>query len=186
MIRIRDDDVILSSTEYVNKPGGAHGRFVGIHKLIIQNTDKFIHVPTVLVTEIQGYPQTIEYIKYEAGEGRMEPQIHGLQHIDYKPLSLSEVKDHMNECFDFFDKEWGITPTRWYTPWGANAPHLYEAAAEVNLELIDCSNLLKPSKVRNDMIADLEAAREKYKDCEIFMHWWKGGAGTIDRIVRKL
>jgi hypothetical protein len=66
-----------------------------------------------------------------------------------------------------------IRPKKWYTPWGANAPHLLEAAAELNLQLVDCSDFTDLPKILRHITktGDLDFYRGK----EILIHWWERG-----------
>ena len=182
MIYVRDDDVLLRSSSY--KDPFAHFRTV--HNWILE-TDKLLHVPAILVTEIQDFPACIEYIKNETSEGRMRPEIHGLNHIDYAKLPLVEVKNHLGQCKQALWTWFKATPTKWYTPWGANAPHLYEAAREYGLQLVDCSKINKlAGRYGIVQLAKDGHDLEKFlHEGEIFFHWWEGGM-RLKRVIEVL
>jgi len=185
MIRVRDDDVLTPSKEFIKKPGGPAGRFRGIHKLIIQNTEKFIHVPTIVVDDIQAFPEVVEYIRDETEAGRMLPEIHGLEHIDYGARDDETVTDHLKQCKEFLHHEFGVYATKWYTPWGADSPVLRELASELDLELVGVKDRIEPSEVVNAFKHNPTKAREKYSDCEIMIHWWEGGANKLDFLTKE-
>lgn len=190
MIRVRDDDVLISSRGHSDP----FGRFRGVHNTImgakvpgakdpvLSAPDKFIHVPSILVTEIQEFPACVEYVKSETSEGRMKPELHGLMHIDYGNLTLEAVVDHLERGMEWMERSLDVIPKIWYTPWGSNQPHLYEAANSVGLKLVDCSNIIQPKNVINGLRKYREEAFKTYKDAEVIIHWWEG-IGRLRRIV---
>jgi hypothetical protein len=177
-IFIRDDDVLLPSSGYEDPLK----RFKQIHRWILE-CDRFMHRPTILVTEIQGFPKCIEYVKEETAEGRMDPQIHGLEHIDYGPLSNIEVASHLNQCLDWFAKNKLPRPKNWYTPWGASQPHLHEVSENMGLKLIDTSQINKLPG-RYGVVQRLKDGEslDFLEEDEIFMHWWEGGL-RLKRVI---
>jgi len=132
-------------------------------------------------------PEAVEYIKEQKGFNKMSPQVHGYEHIDYAKLSKQEVKDDLERCKDFLYEKLDIIPSRWYTPWGANAPHLYDAASETGLKLVDCSVINK----MNGRYGLIQLAKEGHdiekimQNKEIFFHWWEGGM-RLKRVVEIL
>ena len=183
MIRIRDDDVLLSSSSYSDELG----RLKQIHDWICEVPDKLIHVPAILVTEIQEFPEAIEYIRQETAEGRMLPEIHGLSHKDYASLTSSEIVLELRECKEFIQKEFNHKATKFYTPWGAGADergkHIKSAAHAVQLEMVTCERINK-LQGRYGVCQQLKEGRDvSYLDGnEIFMHWWEGGS-RLKRVV---
>lgn len=178
MIRVRDDDVLMDSSQWSD----AFGRFKQVHEWIQDTEGQIIHVPAILVHPIQLYPNCIDYIAKETKAGLMEPEIHGLEHIDYANLPVSAIVKHLQECVKFIQNEFNWNPTKWYTPWGAGSDergaHLNDAARIVGVLRIGTREheirKLKGSgaaitKARNN---DFKALAKK----EIFMHWWEGGA----------
>ena len=174
-IYVRDDDVLLSSSSYSTP----FQRFKQIHEWI-EKDSRFIHRPGILVSEIQGFPECIEYVKDKLkNTEQMQPEIHGLQHIDYGKLTKEEVKRQLVICQEWFllNLEW--TAARWYTPWGASQPHLHEAAAEVGLELVDTSKINK-LEGRYGVVQRLKDGSPDFLEGqEIFMHWWSGGSRLL-------
>jgi hypothetical protein len=189
MIFVRDDDVLIDSSSHKD----AFRHFKSIHEQICE-TPKLLHVPAILVNNVvkdgtkglAGFPEAVEYIKSETQAGRMRPEIHGYEHVDYAKLDTETVIKHLVECQDFMWKYLEVNTTTWYTPWGANAPHLYEAAAKVDLKLVDCSQIHKLAG-RHGVVQRL---REGHKidflnDQEIFFHWWEGGL-RLKRVIEFL
>lgn len=172
MIYVRSDDVILPSKTWSDPVG----RFRQQQEWI-ESAPNIIHVPTILVTEIQEFPDCIQYIKDKIPEGKMIPQIHGLRHIDYGKLSKDEVKEHLKICKDKMFEWFGQIPTKWYSPWGSTQTFLHEAAAEENLQLIDCSNIL-PLEGRYGVVQRLKDGEpiSNFDNKELFIHWWTKGA----------
>jgi hypothetical protein len=175
MIYIRDDDVLLPSSSYESP----FGRFKQIHEWI-EKDNRFIHKPAILVSEIQGFPECIEYIKDKIkNTEQMEPEIHGLHHIDYGKLTKEQVKGDLKYCQDWFDLHLGWKAVKFYTPWGASQPHLHEAAAELNLELVDTSKINK-LEGRYGVVQRLKEGSSNFLEGqEIFMHWWSGGSRLL-------
>lgn len=185
MIRIRDDDVLIPSSGWSN----GLGRLQQIHAWICEVPDVLIHVPTILITEIQQFPECIDFVRNEAAEGRMEPQVHGLKHIDYADLTPDEIKRDLSACISWIKEHLGVTPTMWYTPWGAGfddrGGHLPHAAEEVGLKIVG-TRPEEICKIRGQygVPRRLEdgASLSVFDGKEIFVHWWEGGA-RLKRIV---
>ena len=183
MIRVRNDDVMLPSSSYDD----GLGRLKQIHAWICEMPEKFIHVPTILVTEIQEFPECIEWVREETAEGRMLPEIHGLTHMDYASLTSAEIVLELRDCKAFILKEFNHHATKFYTPWGAGADergkHIRGAAAAVGLEMVTCEHINKMTG-RHGVIQQLMDGRsvDYLDDDEIFMHWWEGGA-RLKRII---
>ena len=183
MIGVRDDDIILPSSSYENELD----RVKQIHEWICEVPDKLIHVPTILITEIQEFPEAVEWIRQETLEGRMLPEIHGLRHINYAELEYDEVVNHLEYCRGWIQRKFDYDATRWYTPWGAGedevGAHLRPAAEAVGLTMVTCKNINKMNG-RYGVVQELKDGRDlSYLDNqEIFLHWWEGGC-RLKRIV---
>jgi peptidoglycan/xylan/chitin deacetylase (PgdA/CDA1 family) len=187
MIRVRNDDVLLPSSSYSSELG----RLKQIHEWICEVPDTLIHVPAILVTEIQEFPEAIEWIQNETWLGRMQPEIHGLSHKDYAALSTYEIQCDMEHCRDWIDDQFGYEPTKFYSPWGAGADtrgaHIGPACAEVGIELVTCENISKLCG-RYGVVKEMRDGRDiSYlgDDGEIFMHWWEGGS-RLKRVVEMI
>jgi len=166
MIRIRDDDVLIHSSGHKDP----FARLKQVHELIVK--EGALHVPAILVTEIQDFPEAIRYIRDEREAGRMEVQWHGLEHVDYAKKDRDQIIHELLVSQQFFIDNFGVRFTKFYTPWGANAPHIYEAAATHNIETIDCSNWIRCVHVNKN------PKQFRGKDIEITIHWYEG----IDRL----
>jgi hypothetical protein len=199
-IRIRDDDVLVGSR---GRTGKEFERFRGFHNAVCQDTRNFIHIPAILVTEIQMFPDCIEYVKAETAAGRMEPEIHGLHHKDYANLSMSEVYEELVEARDWCAKTFNWQPTLWYSPHGAGADkrgaHLKVAAEEAGLTLVTCEGMIKPSALVFDvravsgrdkntglipMPSSMTKAQllQKWEGKEILRHWWEGHGALTESV----
>ncbi len=186
MIRVRDDDVLLGSSSYDNELG----RLQQIHEWICEVPDRMIHVPAILITEIQEFPEAIEWISHETEQGRMLPEIHGLSHKDYASLSTQEVQSDMDECRNWIYHHLGGEATKFYSPWGAGADergaHIRPACAEMDIELVTCENINKLVGRYGVQQQMMDGRDLTYLDGqEIFMHWWEGGS-RLKRVVEVL
>ena len=171
MIRVRDDDVLLHSSDW-NRKGSFH-RFNRVHSWISEFPEHFIHIPTILVTEIQKYPECIEFVRKETAAGNMIPEIHGLEHIDYGKLSYSEITDHLEQCIEWFDSNLNWKPTKFYTPWGAMSNDIMNASNQLGIKAVGVDTKLTLENYtkrlgNGEPISILDGQ-------EIFMHWWSRG-----------
>ena len=186
MIYVRDDDVLIDSSSH--KDPVKH--FKTVHEWICE-TPKLLHRPGILVHNVKkdgtrglsGFPEAMEYIKAETAAGRMAPQIHGYEHIDYGKLSSQEVADHLRYCQDFIWKNFNFDPLIWYTPWGASAPHLHEVTELMGIKLVDCSKIHKLAG-RHGVVQRLRDGDDGtyLEEDEIFFHWWEGGV-RLKRVI---
>lgn len=189
MIRVRDDDVLIGSSSHPDPLD----KFKKVHKLICES-NRLIHIPAILVNHnistgspgVVDFPGAVEFIQEETDDGRMLPEVHGWEHVDYAKLSFKRVVDDLERCQDFIWMHFGRIPTKWYTPWGANASHLWEAAEQVNLELVDCSKINK-LQGRYGVVKRLSDGEniDYLEGNEIFMHWWQGGS-HLRRVIEVL
>ena len=172
MIRVRIDDVFVDSSAFTDEK--AIARFKQIHRWIIQVPDKAIHIPTILVTEIQNYPEVIKFVKEETAEGRMSPQLHGFEHIDYAKLPESEIKDHLEKSIEWMDKNLDVQPTTWCTPWGGYNQTMQNAADACYLTVETTGGTLSPGKAvktATDHGPDVLIRNHR----TIMAHWWERG-----------
>ncbi len=189
MIYVRDDDVLIDSSGFED----SFKHFKTVHEWICE-TDKLMHVPAILVHNVVkdgsrgllGFPDAMEFIKSETAAGRMQPQIHGYEHIDYGKLNKEEVRDHLMKCQDFIWRNFNFDPTVWYTPWGASQPHLHEVTELMGLKLVDCSRIHKLAGKHGvvQRLRDRESP-DYLEDDEIFFHWWEGGL-RLKRVIEVL
>ena len=183
MISVRDDDVLIGSSSTTDPLA----KLKMVHEWICEVPKTLIHVPTILVTEIQEFPECIEFVRQETAEGRMRPEIHGLRHIDYAALEYDEIVNQLEYCRGWIKRKLGCDVTRFYTPWGAGedkrGAHIRPAAAAVGLELVTCADIHKMNG-RYGVIQELMDGRDiSYLDGdEIFLHWWEN-VTRLKRIV---
>jgi hypothetical protein len=160
-VRVRDDDVLIHSSKH-----DPVYRFKKVHEIIVNGGG--LHVPAILITEIQDFPEAIEFIGVETQAGRMEPQWHGWEHVDYAYKTEEEiVSDIIMSQIQFrawFDCEF----TKFYTPWGASAAHIKKACDRLNVEMIDCSDLIRCVHI-NRKLKEFDR-----NNLEIMIHWWEG------------
>ena len=169
-IFIRDDDVLVKSSS-----GNEIKRFISIHETI--KSCGFIHRPGILVLELFSFPEIIDYIKNETLADKMDPQFHGLFHLEYHKFNTDKIIDHINLAQKTFENWFGKRFTRLYAPWGGNSLNLQEACSFCNVQLVDCNKDYYPIE-QAVHFSDLSVLKEK----EIAIHWWK--QGTINRLKR--
>lgn len=169
-VQIRDDDVLVQSRSWHS----AFGRFKQVHEWIVAATE-VLHVPSILVNDLMLFPECIEYIKREIDAGRMRPEIHGMDHVDYAKMSETQVEAALQEAASWIHTTLGVKPRLWYTPWGANTPELVRAASNCGLVLVDTSRIIPVKEVCYKLrVGDISV--EALDGLEFFTHWWEGGA----------
>ena len=195
MIRLRDDDVLVPSSSW----GSPFDRFKELHEWVAASNGTVVHVPTVLVKDVQRFSECIDYMERHTDLGTMEPQIHGLEHIDYSRLGLPANKvpargkldlsqftpgeqtahqiavlKHLDACMFWFQDNLGRLPTKWYTPWGADNALLRQVAEYKQLELVGTDKLF-PIKEALNMLKSGSSIADVEKRGEVFIHWWERG-----------
>jgi hypothetical protein len=176
MIRIRNDDVLLPSGDWPDPVK----RIKRIHRWISEFPEYFIHVPTILVKEIQQYPEAIEFVIEETKEGRMLPEIHGLEHIDYGRLTSPMIVEHLEQCLTWFHDNLNRTPTKFYTPWGGMDLRVITAAKSVGLIAVGVDTNWSLEAVVSRL--RLGGHTDDLDGEEIFMHWWNRGI-RLKRVI---
>jgi hypothetical protein len=180
MIFVRDDDVLMASSQWPDP----FVRFKEVHEMICRY-DFALHVPALLTSELDKFPEAIQYIRTETNAGRMQPEFHGIEHIDYANLTSEEILWNYMQAQGWFYRNIGVEFTKHYTPWGAGADergaHIGPTAAHAGIVMVTCANLLEPEHI----IADPDASQAKYEGREIFIHWW-AGIGKLQRALDKL
>ena len=173
MIRLRDDDVLVPTRSYPS----SFARFRRIHEWL-KICPSIIHVPTIVTQEIEAYPGCIEYIRTETAAGRMEPQLHGVLHIDYSALPIERVRDDLLRGIEWMLIHLGVSPSIWYTPWGSTQETLRAAAASVGLELVGVERHWMIDRV-NARLRSGDETVESLQGREVFFHWWGGGLRVL-------
>lgn len=191
MLRIRDDDILVPSHAW-----DPFVRFRQVHEWILPHKGKVLHVPAILMSEIQDFPDCIQYIRENVANGTMEPQVHGLKHIDYSRLALPKeklpshgaidlaifsdeeinhhyqtVQTHLATAKGWILEQFGYEPHTWYTPWGADNFVLREAATSVGLKLVGVTRKDFLHRVYQEL-QEGKVTVDQVKDRELLMHWW--------------
>jgi len=198
VLRIRDDDILVPSSSWSNP----FERFKEIHEWIVPHQGRVVHVPTILVAELQMFPECIAYIKENVANGTMEPQIHGFHHIDYSRLRLPKdrvpdrgavdlrlfnleelnvhfraVQQHIATSKEWISNHFGA-PDTWYTPWGADNPLLRKVAESLKLKLVGVDKKSFLQHVGAEL-RDGKTTVDEIKDRELFIHWWDRGRRVL-------
>ena len=190
MIRVRDDDCLVTSSSWPDP----FKRFRRVHNWISEIPNEMIHVPAILCTEIQQFPDCVKYIKNETRASRMLPELHGFQHeIDYRNRSYEDCCADLEKSIEWMATNLDVIPTVWYTPRCASHQPMKEAAARYGLEFVD--TFKNPLEGRNGVVQFLKDGGQLPKDAEpgryhatrgtcfeISMHWWSYGL-RLKRVV---
>ena len=147
--------------------------FERVHEIFKKhNRSEFVHTPTIVVEDIQTWPYAVDYIREEVAKGRLHPQLHGFQHIHYDQLTRDEMGEHLIKSMLWMEKELGVAPTKWYTPWGAEDDSLRAVAWGVKLKLVGTKGVLKT----RDALARLRKPQhypiESWDNQTVMFHWW--------------
>jgi hypothetical protein len=173
MIRVRNDDVLM---HWNWKKTIGHKNIVdpvstlrNIHNMILTYPKQLIHVPAILCRNVQEFPEAIPFIRQEAEAGRMLPEIHGWDHIDYANFTYDGMCFDLKRCIQFMETKLGVKASKFYTPWGANTETIQRAANSLGLEVVDCSNILYQKNLPKGV-----------DNVEVFMHWWEGPENMLE------
>lgn len=167
MLRIRVDDVLVKNSSFVGSP---QKRFKQISRWLEQS-NHIIHVPTILVKDIQHYPDTVEFIKIKITENKMFPELHGWDHVDYNKLDEKSIHEHLDKSMNWFNDTLKFLPKVWATPWGAESEKLTKLASQYNLIVEGTGQCIEPAHW-------LRLAREHNvlrTDITVMEHWWNRG-----------
>jgi peptidoglycan/xylan/chitin deacetylase (PgdA/CDA1 family) len=109
--------------------------------------ENLLFVPTILVEEIQKWPEVIEMLKDSVQEGTSAPQLHGWQHLDYAAEPQSKIERHLDMSLEWFNTVLGYAPTIWATPWGAKASTAMDlACAKYYIKVETTENTIGPGR----------------------------------------
>ena len=167
MLRIRIDDVLVKESSCRKDP---QKRFAQICRWLEQ-TPHIKHVPTILVEDIQKYPETIELIKLKTSQGKMFPELHGWEHVDYNKLTETEIAKHLFKSIRWFENMLGIRPTIWATPWGAEGEKLSILAGDFGLTVEGVASCWDPGKWLNET----SKQDSPIMGVTVMDHWWTTG-----------
>lgn len=165
---VRNDD-ILNETSAKKMIGKEFDRFKFIHRMIME-TDSLVHMPTILCTEIEMYPEAIQYIENETAAARMCPQLHGWEHKDYVHLAEYEIVDMLEESLGWFEDNLNTQFTIWATPWGGTSELAVEVCTSMGIELQTTNSTITPGEALRIAKADGEDTGQT-----ILHHWWDRG-----------
>ena len=178
MITVRDDDVLLPSSQFPNPML----RFKQVHEIIVAAGAH--HVPGILCGEFRHVPGAEEYVREKMAAGEMTPQVHGWAHRAYHTYPTHRIVHHLNLCLDYFDETWQIRPTKFFTPWGGDSPEIRQACAAVSLEWVGCDDMVTPRRIKQHPKGWVGKAQTQ--DIELFIHWWEGGPGRLETSLKML
>jgi peptidoglycan/xylan/chitin deacetylase (PgdA/CDA1 family) len=179
VIRVRFDDILVPSEPF---NGRELKQFKKHHNWCLEAPHLFYPTAAILCSEIQQFPEAIEYIRGELDAHRLYVDLHGWQHIDYATLSQEEIEEHLEKSFEFFLKTFNCLPVRWATPWGARSPEIDQACRKfslipegVTLPVVDQGQAM--GKVKE--MGSIDCLQGKV----IMVHWFERGL-KLFRIVQ--
>jgi peptidoglycan/xylan/chitin deacetylase (PgdA/CDA1 family) len=167
--RVRLDDTLWCSS---GMAGQEHRKFVKYVKWC-QDAQVECH-PNVIVTELEKFPETIDYLREELAEERISLDLHGWTHGPYQDLSVAEVSEHLEKSLDWFSETFDWIPLRWVTPHGSDSPEMREAAATHGLPIETCDDPVIDQKTANGILfrtRSLDFLEGKI----VCAHWWERG-----------
>jgi len=170
MFTVRTDDV-LNNTGSKFK-GKEADRFRFINRMINESNGELIHRPTIICTDIEEYPEVIEYIREETKLGRMDPQLHGWEHKDYVHSPRGQITTMLEKSMEWFHTNLDTSFTIWATPWGGDSALARDACDRMGITLQTTVPTCSPG-------AALKAAKEGLEalvvERTILYHWWERG-----------
>jgi len=173
MLRIRCDDYMVNSTEFIRER--AIKRIIQLHKWMDQAPQGYFnYIPTVIVGEMDNWPEITELLKHETAANKISPQIHGYMHINYTDLDKTVIREHLQKCIDWFNSALKYQPTIWATPWGAWTQEMEEIAAEFQLTLETTAPTM-PIGQCIDLCKTTGVETVRYNSPLVLIHWWEKG-----------
>lgn len=174
MVIIRVDDVMCDSSAW-NRPRAI--RRINAFQRWMKDINQIKYQPTILVSEIQEYPEVVTNLNIGIKEGYVYPMIHGYKHIDYGSLSQLDIEIHLEKCMDWFKKVFDYVPKQWATPWGAKSIQMKNAAKKFDLEVQTTQNTIDVKKaiyhLKNGSNIDI------FHNQLILEHWWNRGSTLL-------
>ncbi len=182
MIIVRDDDVLWGRRNHKFDPLTEVERFKQVHEWLCQS-NQILHVPALLVTSLQMYPDGIKYIRERTELGLMRPELHGWDHSDYSIMPMEQMRQHMELSLAWFYRVGLPRPSKLYATFGNVSEHMKEISNEYGLETVGLdkkkTSLMRICKEKRDLTM-FENGKE-----EIFCHWWQCRDFPL-KLVRRL
>jgi peptidoglycan/xylan/chitin deacetylase (PgdA/CDA1 family) len=183
MIRVRDDDVILASLRDLES-------FKRVHEMILKYPHAR-HVAALLVNFATSEWDNagLEYVRQEHQAGRLELQLHGYDHVDYGAMSHEATRTHLQLSEDWFVKKFGVRPTIWYTPWGANTEEMQRLAKLFKLQVVDCSDINQTHKILPALRGRnrIDYIKHYKEHGEVMIHYWESrSTKALDEVLESL
>jgi peptidoglycan/xylan/chitin deacetylase (PgdA/CDA1 family) len=152
------------------------------HQWCLEAPHLFYPTAAILCSEIQQFPEAVEYVRTELDAGRLYVDLHGWEHINYGELTQEQIEEHLEKSFEYMLKTFGCLPIRWATPWGADSPAIQQACRKFGLywegvthPVIDQG--LAMSKVKETGTTECLQGRV------VMVHWFERGL-KLYRIVQ--
>lgn len=168
-ITVRIDDVMWNSSAWTKER--AERRFQSQCRHILSTNGKVVCMPTILVRDIQDFPDTINYLSKHLDS--IVPQLHGYEHINYSSISKKEIDNHLRLAIRWFQDTWGYNPTIWATPWGGANKDMHSVAHDHGLKIQTTSGTI----TLNEAIKSIRAGTIPSKT--IMIHWWEKGTRLL-------
>ena len=173
MIRIRCDDVMVESSSFSRER--SINRIIQITRWMDKSPQGYFNfIPTILVEEMEHWPEVIDLIRHNTMAHKMSPQIHGFQHIDYASVDKQTIREHLKKCLVWFKDYLNYEPTTWATPWGAWTKEMEEVANEFHLT-VETTAVTMPIGSAIDYIKARGVEEFRYSNPTILIHWWEKG-----------
>ena len=164
---------MVSSSSFTRER--AINRVVQIHRWMDKAPQGYFnYIPTVVVSEMDNWPEITSLLRHETIAHKISPQIHGWEHIDYGSVSKTVIRGHLDKCLNWFKNTLWYEPTIWASPWGAWTRDMEEVASEFDLTLettaptVPLGRLIEMTKKNG-----VEAIR--YGNPLVLCHWWERG-----------
>jgi hypothetical protein len=145
-------------------------------------SELFYPTAAILCSEIQDFPECIEWIRSGLDEGKLYIDLHGWEHVDYAKLHANVIDEHLEKSFEFMLKHFGCLPIRWATPWGRHSDDIRTACRKFSLRWEGTQN-----PVLDQGIAMKDVRESGSIDClqgkVVMVHWFERGL-KLWRIVQ--
>jgi len=179
VIRVRMDDILVHS-----KPmkGKEFQKWRKHYNWCLEAPELFYPTAAILCSEIQQFPEAVDFIRGELAEGHLYLDLHGWEHIDYTKLSEKEINEHLEKSFEYMLKAFNCLPVRWATPWGGFSDAIRFGCKQFSLSWEGTQHPVLDQGIAVDQVrkhGNIEVLDGKV----VMVHWFERGL-KLYRIVQ--
>jgi peptidoglycan/xylan/chitin deacetylase (PgdA/CDA1 family) len=157
-------------------------KFKKHHQWCLKAPSLFYPTAAILCSEIQAFPEAVDYVRSELDAGRLYIDLHGWEHVDYAKLPLETIEEHLDKSFEYLIETFGCLPIRWATPWGSNSEAIETACRKYSLLWEGVEDTVIDQGPAMALVKEA-GTLAPLRDRVIMVHWFERGL-KLYRIVQ--